>query len=87
MMTHHIPGPPQTNPISLPSAAHSSPSGRRTPVPILFNPNQNAAPASAEPAHIREVHFVSQNQRAQLHDLDGIENIDVDEAARKAAAS
>lgn len=88
MMTSHIPAPPQPNPINLPSAAHPSPSGRRTPVPILFNPQQHyAAPTSSEPAHKPEVHFVCQNQRDPLHELEGIENIDVDEAARKAAAS
>lgn len=87
MTTRHIPATPQPNPISLPSHAQFSPSGRRTPVPILFTPSQQAADSGPEPAHTPTVHFVAQNQKdAQKDGLEGIEAIDVDEAALKAKA-
>lgn len=87
MTTRHVPAPPQPNPITLPSQPHPSPSGRRTPVPILFTPRHHPAHPGAEPARAPEVHFVSENQRDPVSDLEGIENIDVDEAARRAATS
>lgn len=87
MTTRHIPATPQPNPISLPSQQFS-PSGRRTPVPILFTPNQPAANSGPEPAHTPTVHFVAQNQKdVQKDGLEGLEAIDVDEAALKAKAS
>lgn len=88
MTTHHVPAPPQPNPINLPSPPQPSTSGRRTPVPILFNPQQNLGSHSGTGApRAPEIHFVSQNQRNPADELAGIEHIDVDEAARTKAAS
>ncbi|SPN97703.1 uncharacterized protein DNG_01216 [Cephalotrichum gorgonifer] len=84
LTTRRIPAEVHSNPVHIPTHAPVTSAVRRTPVPLLFNPRHHQVAEAAEPPHTPKVVFVSENQKNVNDYLDGIDKIDVDEAAMKA---
>jgi len=90
-MTQHVPAPHQPNLVKLPSNAPSASVERRTPVPILFNPQTATQRQTSAPTRdfvsTPEVHFIAKNPKNPDPSIAGIEHLDVDEVALRAASS
>lgn len=86
MTTHHVPPPPQTNPIHLPSFGELSSTTFRTPVPITFNLMKKTFKTRAKPHHAPDVVVIAQNPKDKLDVETLIESIDVDDVALKKAS-
>lgn len=91
-MTKHVPAPHQPNLVTFPSHAPNASVERRTPVPILFNPQKAAQQQAPAPARgfstvTPEVHFVAGDLKNSEPSTARLEQLDVDEVARTAAAA
>ncbi|CAI4215277.1 unnamed protein product [Parascedosporium putredinis] len=80
------------NLVTFPSHAPNASVERRTPVPILFNPQKAAQQQAPAPARgfstvTPEVHFVAGDLKNSEPSTARLEQLDVDEVARTAAAA
>ncbi|PKS07699.1 hypothetical protein jhhlp_006307 [Lomentospora prolificans] len=92
LMTKHVPAPHQPNIVTFPSQTSSASVERRTPVPILFNPQRNTQQQTPAPARdfsttAPEVHFVARDLKNSDPSIASLEHLDVDEVALKSASA